>query len=169
MKITSPKSHFSWLLPLLLTGCLSSPEYAENDANTDLDSGNQPSLGNDEGKITGIQESYDEAIITLGRSVYEAQCEACHGDENTDGQYGPMFVDGSVLTTNEAYVDYIRDFMPIAQTQACGQACAEAVMAYGVTHLLDEEMKGTDDSDSNGDDSNSNDSNDDQTGDQGTD
>jgi len=86
--------------------------------------------------LTGIEQEYDPSEIELGRSLYEAQCQSCHGTKDKAGPYGGYFLDGSSLASGEALVEYVANLMPISQPHACGQECSEAILAYAATEFL---------------------------------
>jgi len=146
MKSTTLLKSMAWLAPLVLAGCFSSPEYADggNDGDNNIDQGQSQNT------ITGIEDTYDAATVQLGEEIYAAQCESCHGDETKAGPYGAMFLESTNLKSATQYVNYIRDFMPISQAQACGQACSEAVFAYGVEAYLRKDMNDSGNDNSNG-------------------
>ncbi len=87
--------------------------------------------------ISGLKSEYEVDLVELGRELYGAQCMSCHGTKESQGPYGPYFIDGSSLTSAQEYVEYVTNLMPISQPHVCAENCSDAVFAYAVTEFLE--------------------------------
>jgi mono/diheme cytochrome c family protein/fibronectin type 3 domain-containing protein len=137
MMYTPIKTSVLSLMLMLLAAC--SGEQAGVDVSNTSSNGNIPPAA-----IQGIQTEYDASQVNLGRDLYEAQCQSCHGSKDEAGPYGGYFLEGSSLTSAQEYIDYVTDLMPLSQPQVCGNDCSEAVLAYAVTEFLKDSPDNTD-------------------------
>lgn len=93
-----------------------------------------PTLANADLDITPILRS-PSGDRNRGRSLYQAQCAACHGNMGTGGSAGPALQGPSCISCKnpEQFIEITAEEMPPRNPNTCDKTCARDIAAYILT------------------------------------